>query len=176
MEPSPNETQGIGPGDLGHRWILLGQVETSIISDGDESHPDPVGMVQSAAVALLQVRSGARATRWLIEQLGDAQRREDARVALEQPASGRVEGIALALRDADASLTPLLIGALTALASPESQAAIDRALGLDNVHARRSAARALTASTTRDARTLLDRAELEDPDDEVRRICAAGRR
>ena len=152
-------------------------------NDGDEATEallratvDPVAMVQSAAVALLQVRSGAGPTKWLVEQLGDAQRRDDARVALGQPAAGRVEGIALALRDADSSLTPVLIGALTTLASHESQDAIEAALTLENVHARRSAVRALTASDTRDARRLLDRAELEDPDDEVRRICAAGRR
>ena len=152
-------------------------------SDGDEATEallhatnDSVGMVQSAAVALLHVRTGAAATKWLIAQLGDARRRDDARIALEQPVAGRVEGIALALRDADSSLTPLLITALTNLASPESQAAIDAALGLENVHARRSAARALTASDTADSRLLLDRAGQEDPDDEVRRICAAGRR
>ncbi len=152
-------------------------------NDGDQATEallratvDPVVMVQSAAVALLQVRPGASATKWLVEQLGDPRRRDDARVALGQTASGRVEGIALALRGADSSLTPVLIGALTTLASSESLAAIDAALTLENVHARRSAARVLTASETRDARALLDRAELEDPDDEVRRICAAGRR
>jgi HEAT repeat protein len=151
-------------------------------SDGDEATEallratvDPVAMVQSAAVALLQVRTGAAATKWLIAQLGDELRRDDARVALEQPVAGRVEGIALALRDADSSLTPVLVAALTSLASPESQAVIDAALTLTNVHARRSAARALTASDTRDSRIMLDRAGLADPDDEVRRICAAGR-
>ncbi len=152
-------------------------------SDGDEATEallqatrDPVAMVQSAAVALLYVRTGAAATKWLIAQLGDARRRDDARIALEQPVAGRVSGITLALRDADSSLTPLLITALTNLASPESQAAIDAALGLENVHARRSAARALTASDTAASRLLLDRAGHDDPDDEVRRICGAWRR
>jgi HEAT repeat protein len=153
------------------------------VSDEDEATDsllratnDPVAMVRSAALALLHTRSGPRATEWLITQLRDPQRREDARAALETPLAGRIEGLMRALREADPSLTSLLIAALANMASLAGETAIESALALENVHARRSAARALTASETAAARVLLDRAELTDPDDEVRRICAAGRR
>jgi HEAT repeat protein len=137
---------------------------------------DHVPMVQSAALALLHARSGAAATRWVIAQLRDPQRRDEALAALEKPVAGRIGGIALALRDADSATTSLLIGALSNMATTEGDAAIEGTLALENVHARRSAARALTAADTSASRALLDRAELTDPDDEVRRICAAGRR
>jgi HEAT repeat protein len=56
---------------------------------------------------------------------------------------------------------------------PASEAAIASALTFENVHARRSAASALAAIGTFDARDALLRAGAADPDPDVREICAA---
>ncbi len=132
---------------------------------------DSAEIVRNAAISLLSTRSGARATRWLVAQLADND--GDALMALQNPVAGRVEELLVALHTAEPPLTPLLISALARMGSPEAQAAIEAAFSLDNVHARRSAALALTALDSPAARPLLDHARLSDPDDEVRRICAA---
>ena len=152
-------------------------------SDSDEATEalvrgasDPASLVRSAAAAILAVRAGPRATQWLIAQLGDARSRDHALTALEQPVGGRIEGILTALESADSSLTPVLVGALSAMDSAEGQAALEATLAMGNIHARRSGARALAASNTSDARIVIDRIKLTDPDGEVRRICAAAAR
>ena len=135
---------------------------------------DSSPLVQSAAFAVLTTRAGARATEWLIAQLGGvSQRQDEVLAALAQPVAGRIQGIMAALGSADSSLTPLLVGALAAMDSPDGQAALEATLALENVHARRSGARALTASDTSEARAILERVKHTDADDEVRRICTA---
>ena len=72
-----------------------------------------------------------------------------------------------------AERAPLLMAALTRMRRPSSQAAIAAALSFENVNVRRSAASALAALGTAEAREALSRAGAADPDPDVRRICGA---
>jgi hypothetical protein len=112
----------------------------------------------------------------LIGRLDDARDQDAVLLALQSPVTGRVVALLEALEAAGAPLAPLLVAVLVGMRSSAGDDAIARALAFTNVHARRAAALALTASDSADARGLLERARLDDPDDEVRGICAAALR
>lgn len=137
---------------------------------------DPVLLVRNAARASLSARPGPEAARWLIAQLLEPEGRSAALAALQSPIAGRFEAITAALQIAEPPLASLLITALAHTRAPAGLAAVEAAMELDNVHARRSAALALTELDGSASQAILDRAKLEDPDDEVRRICAAALR
>ena len=134
---------------------------------------DPDDAVRSAAIGYLSTRPGADATNALLDQLANPIVRDRALEALAVAADERVDGVLAALESADAERAPLLVAALTRMRRPSSQAALASALSFENVHARRAAAAALAAIGTTEAREALVRAGADDPDADVRRICAA---
>jgi hypothetical protein len=56
---------------------------------------------------------------------------------------------------------------------PEAQLALEHAFALENVNARRAVAPALSPDITPRGRELLEQGAKSDPDEHVRRICAA---
>ncbi len=136
---------------------------------------DPDEAVRSAAIGYLSTRPGAEATSVLVARLLDPPTRDRALEALAVAADDRVDGVLSALETADADSAPLLIGSLTRMRRPSSQAAVGAALAFENVHARRAAAAALVAIGTAEAREALERAS-SDPDPVVRRVCTAALR
>jgi len=137
---------------------------------------DPVLLVKSAAIAFLSARSGPEATRWLIAQLLDGHGGSGALAALQNPVAGRIAEILVALHTAEQPLTSLLVSALSRMPPPEGPLAIEAAFAVDNIHARRSSALVLAALDSVASRSALEAGRLGDPDDEVRRICAAALR
>jgi hypothetical protein len=136
------------------------------VSDADDA-------VRNAAIALLSTRRGGAAAETLIAQLGNRATEQRIVAALAQPVEGRVEAILGALVSARADRAPLLVSALARMQRPDATAAIERALGFDNVFARRAAAAALAASGTDAARALLRSVAANDRDEEVRDLGAA---
>lgn len=128
--------------------------------------------VRTASVGILAGLSTIQATRALIELLrtGDP----DARIlaALASPSQGRIAGILSALTSADDELSPRLTSALARMHSPEATGALLEALLLSNSPARKAAAATLGAIRTPESVEALKLASTEDPDPEVRRICA----
>ena len=137
---------------------------------------DVVPLVKSAAIAFLSARSGAEATRWLIAQLLDGDGGSAALAALQNPVAGRIDEILVALQSAEQPLTSLLVSALARMPPPDGPLAIEAAFAVDNVHARRSSALVLAAMDSVASRSALEAGRVGDPDDEVRRICAAALR
>jgi HEAT repeat protein len=130
--------------------------------------------VRSAAMTLMERRSDARATRWLIDQLKDELQRDWALRALAVPRDRRLEEILTALEAADAVTAPMLVTVLTRMQRADGNAAVISVLGFENVAARRAAASALVAASTAEARSALAVASRVDPDEEVRKIGASG--
>jgi hypothetical protein len=130
--------------------------------------------VRSAAMTLMERRSDLRAARWLIDQLRDESRRDWALRALAIPRERRLEEILTALETADAVMAPMLVTVLTRMQRADGSAAVVSLLGFENVFARRAAASALVATSTREAREALAISSQSDADDEVRKISAAG--
>lgn len=134
---------------------------------------DPDEGVRAAAMNLLSSKPGVVATRALVELATHPLTRDRAAVALSTHVPMRVEGIVEALLGASAELAPLLVAALVRLRHPEARAALEAAFAFENVSTRRAVAAVLSPDITPRARELLEQAERVDPDDQVRRICAA---
>jgi HEAT repeat protein len=128
--------------------------------------------VRDVAFSLLSTRPGPQATHWLVEQLARDEDRERALTGLASSVDGRIEGVLSALEGADATLARWLIEALSRMRRANATAAIEAALHLDNVDARRAAATALAALGTTAARQALGEAAAMDADSEVRRIAS----
>ena len=86
---------------------------------------------------------------------------------------GRVESIVVALGDARPETAAILVGVLARMRHAESQLALEQAFALENVHARRAVVPALVPDITPRGRVLLERGARSDPDEHVRRLCAA---
>ena len=82
----------------------------------------------------------------------------------------------LALESANETLAECLIRALLSMRRPAGDAAVEAALRLESVYARRAAARGLVALGTVTARAALDEASTADADSDVRRISGSVRR
>jgi HEAT repeat protein len=83
-----------------------------------------------------------------------------------------VAGLSAALHRADDELAALLTGLLARANRPEATAALFEAITLPNVAVRRAAATTLSALGGREAIATLQRLASQDPDTEVRRVCA----
>ena len=100
--------------------------------------------------------------------------------ALALPVEGRVSGLVLALRDADDETAPVLASALARMRRPDAVRALIDAMGLASVAARKAAASPLAVlasqgrshERSKDALAALRKAASEDPDPQVRQICA----
>jgi HEAT repeat protein len=136
------------------------------VSDADEN-------VRGAAVALLAARPGQEATRALVEQLSNRPMQSAVVAALAQPAAGRVEVLAEALRCATGEAAQLLVSALVRAHRTEASLVLEEAFSTQDPALRRELAIALAAMSTSRSRSLLAHAALEDPDEQVREISAA---
>lgn len=133
---------------------------------------DPDESVRMAAIGFLGAESGTEATQILAGFLLDPLLGERARAVLSTPEEHRVAGLSSALRTANDELAVQLTGLLARLNRPDATAALFEALTLPNVPSRRAAATTLGAVGEREALSALQRLSLEDPDPEMRRICA----
>jgi HEAT repeat protein len=134
---------------------------------------DPDESVRNGAVSALASRPGAEATGVLIGLLQESHEGEGVWRALAIASPDRVQGILAALEGADDELAAPLASALARMGDAAGSAALLRALSLPNPAARKAAAATLGGVGTRDAMAALRGASVEDPDPEVRRICAA---
>jgi hypothetical protein len=134
---------------------------------------DATESVRAAAVNLLGVRAGAVATRALVGLLEREALHDGAAAALTKYVPGRIEGLLEALASATLERANDLVGVLARMRRPEAQLALEHAFSLENVHARRAVAPALAPDLTPRGRELLERGAQRDPDEHVRRICAA---
>ncbi len=133
--------------------------------DADES-------VRSSAIGILGTRRGPGPVKVLVELLRSGGSAELAISALAIPVEGRIGHLLDALDEADEELAPLLLAALARMGTPESTAARIQALSLPNPAARKAAASSVAALGTPDAIAHLRRAATNDPDPEVRKVCA----
>ena len=177
-EVFPILTEALGSSDAGMRLVALSSIAASNVADATtivmRACADPDARVRNAAIGLLAERGGAATTDWLIEQLSGTER-DAALAALANPVEGRIEGILLALESANETLAEALVRVLLAMRRPAGNAAVEAALRLDNVHARRAAARGLVGLDTGAAKSALAEAATSDSDPDVRRISAAVR-
>jgi HEAT repeat protein len=133
---------------------------------------DPDESVRMAAVGFLGERDGAEATQILAGFSTDPTLGERVCAALALPQRHRVAGLSAALQAADDELAAVITGLLARANQPDAIAALFEAVTLPNVAVRRAAATTLSALGSREALTTLQRLSLEDPDAEVRRVCA----
>jgi HEAT repeat protein len=147
------------------------EVEAALLRAGS----DPDAQVRAAAIAALAKRTSFAVTAWLVDRLSRPSERDEVVEALGQPVEGRIEGILAALEGADEQLSALLVRALLRMRRASGNAAVEAALHLENVHARRAAAAALLGIGTAEARAVLSDAAAADSDPEVRHIGASVR-
>ena len=133
---------------------------------------DPEENVRNAALSFLAKRPGLAASQALIERLGSTADRDRILAALSMPVAGRIEAILLALEDARGDLAPILASALGRMQRPDALAALVQVLGFPSVAARRAAASALIVARDPESQGALVHASQNDPDPEVRRLCA----
>jgi HEAT repeat protein len=133
--------------------------------DADES-------VRAAAVSVLASWPSAQATLALIAALGNAALRVHIVQALGALVPGRIEGLLRALESADDELAPTLTSILGRVDPEAAAGAMFSALQLPNPAARKAAAAMLAARGSREALAAISRQAMEDPSDEVRRVCA----
>lgn len=138
---------------------------SSAASDSDEQ-------VSTSAISLLGTRREQEATEVLVELLSVPALAERAKVALFSPSEGRTAGILVALDSADHELAATLVSILSRLQRPEARIALLSAMKLNNVAARKAAAPALAARRDPEMVSVLQEAAENDPDQEVRQICA----
>jgi HEAT repeat protein len=136
------------------------------LSDADDS-------VRSAAVSLLASRTGPDATRTLIAHLSVGPIQGRVLAALALPIEGRATELAQALKTATPDVVPLVVTALARASRPDTIAVLEEQFLSQGVTGRRAIAQALAALGAGSSRPLLDRAAKDDPDEEVRTICAA---
>ncbi len=164
--------------DASTRLIALSALEPldapAVFDAVARSTTDADANVRGAAMTIVERRTDPRVTRWLVDQLRDESRREWALGALATPRDRRIEELLAALEGADVVMAPMLVAALTRMQRADANAAVVAVLGFENVFARRAAASSLVASPTADGRAALTAASQADPDDEVRKISAAG--
>jgi HEAT repeat protein len=140
-------------------------VLTDALADADDG-------VRLAALGLLAAVPKREATQCLIGGLRDERVRNQIVQALATPVQGRVEGLLDALHAADDELAPLLVSILGRVDPLDGTGAMLDALHLPNSAARKAAAAMLAAQATHKSLAALKQQALEDPSDEVRRVCA----
>jgi HEAT repeat protein len=136
-------------------------------NDDDES-------VSTTAVGLLAQKYSREATLALIRLLPQHRNVDRVRLALAASYPGRVEGVELALREADDETAAILASALARMRTSESLDALIASLQSNNVAARKAVAMALGALGGERVRESLHESTRTDPDPEVRRISALG--
>ncbi len=129
--------------------------------------------VQSAAVSLLAGRRGVGAAEALLEAIRHPVLRERVVAALSAPVEGRIEALIRALRVGASDTIPDIAAALVRMRRPEASAALEDAFRSGDAATRRALGPSLAALQTPSAQALLASAAAEDPDVQVRGVCAA---
>jgi HEAT repeat protein len=147
----------------------IGRILAVARSDADPS-------VQSAAIALLAESAIPEAGGALVELLTNDAQRDRAAQALQRHPDLHAAQLVAALHGAGAAVADAIVGALTRLPKSRAEGILLQTLQLPNVHARRSAVRALRVAFGDEAalvREALATCAVRDPDPEARRIAAA---
>ncbi len=129
--------------------------------------------VRVAAMGFLAARTDAAATLELLALLAKDPEKQDLIQALARPAPGRIDALTNALLEADDALAGALVASLSRNATDEARAALRAAFEAPHDAARRAAAAALIAMQDTQSAPRLAAAATNDPDAEVRRVCAA---
>ncbi len=127
--------------------------------------------VRDAALSLLAERTDRAAADALVETAVSAPADHPSHFALSRPGAARIAAIAARLASAEDAVATPLAAALARMADPAAVQALRELLVARLPSARRAAATALAA--TGHARDVVARLAVEDPDPEVRRVCAA---
>ena len=128
--------------------------------------------VRTAARGFLASQRGPEATRRLVALLADPALRPLVQPALSLPIEGRIEGLLLALQEADDERAPDLASALARMQLADGELALIEAMRSPNPAARKAAAGSLSVIGSRASLGVLQRASTDDADAEVRRVCA----
>ncbi|MGE0548272.1 MAG: HEAT repeat domain-containing protein [Kofleriaceae bacterium] len=143
----------------------LRQLVAAVTDDDDQ--------VRSAALSLLGDRQDAAAANAVVDLALELDRDHPVQQTLSRPSEARIEAIAARLAAVDDRDAPILASALARMTDDLATAALMRALGSENVCARRAAVSVLAATGGPTARAAISRLAASDTDPEVRRICAA---
>jgi HEAT repeat protein len=133
---------------------------------------DPDEPVRTAALGFLAATPGAAATQALVDLLATTTRPDEVVNVLSLHVEGRIPALAAALARADDERAAAITSALSRLRRPEATAALHAALRSPSVAARKAAAAALGGVPDPEARAALRSAMENDPEPEVRQICA----
>ncbi len=128
--------------------------------------------VSTAALSFLAARKEREASRLLIELLPTALVKEPVMQALSTVSPTRIPALLSSLEQADDEVASLLASCLARLRHPDAVAALLQALRLPAAAARKAAATTLAALGTREAYSAMAQLATDDPDAEVRRVCA----
>jgi HEAT repeat protein len=129
--------------------------------------------VRTAAIGFLGARDTVEATLRLAELAAESGPSEQILGALARQSPGRVQGLVRALGAADDELAPILTAALARMHHPLARRALVDVLAASAPPARRAAAAAMAVIATPEMLEALRAAVENDPDLEVRRVCAA---
>ena len=176
---------------------ISGFASPEVLSALARAAHDPSENVRTAAIGFLAAVPGAAATQLLAgllrdaapaysaqphaptldaaehDSAGRASMRPDAIVtALATHNEGRIPGLLAALETADDETAPELAAALARQRRPESLAALVALMTMPNLPARKAAAVTLAGLSTREALDVVATAAINDPDPEIRQICA----
>jgi HEAT repeat protein len=151
---------------------LAGFRSPEVLRALEQAASDPEESVRTATIGFLAAMPGEPATAALIRLLQAAAVPEQVLSALSLYVDGRIPGILAALRSAHDETAPALTSALARLRRPDAAEALVKTMALPNVAARKAAAGALAVLATKDALATLKRAAEQDPEPQVRQICA----
>ncbi|NVB84700.1 MAG: HEAT repeat domain-containing protein [Kofleriaceae bacterium] len=134
---------------------------------------DDSAEVRDAALSLLAERDDDGAARALVDWALRSAADHPVQRALSNPGPARIVAILARLTSADDVAAPTLVSALARMHTPAATEALFEALTLSNAPARAAAATALAAIEAHGARAAIENLAANDPDSDVRRICAA---
>ncbi|MBA3395309.1 MAG: HEAT repeat domain-containing protein [Deltaproteobacteria bacterium] len=134
---------------------------------------DPVAEVRDAALSLLGERWDRAAAEALVDLALACDEEHPVHLTLSRPGACRIAAIAARLANVDDRRAPILASALARMHEGSATTTLFEALTLTNAAARRAAATTLIAMAVDGAYKAVTRVAREDPDLEVRRVCAA---
>jgi HEAT repeat protein len=139
----------------------------------EEAVSDATPEVRDAALSLLAERQDEPAARVLVDCAVRTEPNHPVHRALSRPGPARIAVILQRLKVADDRIAPVLVAALSRMHVDRATTALFDALALTNPAARAAAASALVAANADGAQTAVSVLAQNDPDPEVRRVCAA---
>lgn len=166
--------------DVATRLIALSGLsrcsERSAIDSLGDAAADADQQIRDAAIALLAEHADPRATRVLIDLALEAAPDHPVHGALSRATPERIASLAERAARANAHDATVLVAALARMRDPAAVAAMFTLLRADNPIARRTAATMLIASGAPGARVAIAKLAHDDPDPDVRSVCAAASR